>query len=206
MVKNCLNCGKEYKTCKFKSKYCSKACSNSGTKKNTKWKNPPGSKKIKKRICLRCGKEFYARFCYVKRGQYKYCSNKCAAQSPLRKLNLSHRKNFKHSELTKLKMSFSSIGKHSGEKCSFWHGGVWKKQNYGFLWNNTLRRIVRERDNYLCQVCFNVGNSVHHINYDKDDCCLGNLVNLCKSCHAKTNINRIYWELYFMIKKFDLIF
>jgi len=38
---------------------------------------------------------------------------------------------------------------------------------------------------------------VHHINYNKKNCDINNLVSLCRSCHMKTNFNREYWIKYF---------
>ena len=68
-------------------------------------------------------------------------------------------------------------------------------------WTTTLRRSIRERDHYTCQICWkpqwDIALDVHHINYIKTDCNPENLVSLCKSCHTKTNNNRNYWIDYF---------
>ena len=37
----------------------------------------------------------------------------------------------------------------------------------------------------------------HHIDYNKKNCSLNNLITLCRSCHMKTNTNRNYWINYF---------
>lgn len=68
-----------------------------------------------------------------------------------------------------------------------------------------LRRAIRERDNYICQMCSALQDkyafSVHHIDYDKKNCNPDNLITLCRSCHAKTNQKRKYWIEYFRTKK-----
>ncbi|KKL07361.1 hypothetical protein LCGC14_2586770, partial [marine sediment metagenome] len=45
--------------------------------------------------------------------------------------------------------------------------------------------------------------NVHHIDYDKKNCGMDNLVTLCASCNTRANVNRGFWiELYkFLIEK-----
>jgi hypothetical protein len=38
---------------------------------------------------------------------------------------------------------------------------------------------------------------IHHIDYDKKNCSLNNLITLCRGCHAKTNFRRDYWKIFF---------
>jgi len=45
--------------------------------------------------------------------------------------------------------------------------------------------------------CSKHGLSVHHIDYNKQNCDDFNLITLCKSCHSKTGFNREYWIEYF---------
>lgn len=72
---------------------------------------------------------------------------------------------------------------------------------YPEYWTETLRRSIRERDNYVCQLCSliqgDITFSVHHIDYDKKNCNPTNLITLCRSCHTKTNNKRDYWTNYF---------
>lgn len=81
-----------------------------------------------------------------------------------------------------------------------WKGGI-SRFPYSLDWTETLRRSIRERDNYTCQICGNEQgdrvHSVHHIDYDKNNCNPDNLITLCISCHIKTNHNRDYWIEYF---------
>lgn len=88
----------------------------------------------------------------------------------------------------------------SGENHYNWQGGKSFEQ-YPIDWRRTLRIAVRERDNYMCQLCGRLQGdealSVHHIDYDKKNCNTDNLISLCRTCHTKTNFNRNYWSDFF---------
>jgi len=80
-------------------------------------------------------------------------------------------------------------------------GIVCSDRQYGWDWTETLRRAVRERDNYTCQVCgkeFAPNGKqphVHHIDYDKEDNNPSNLITLCIGCHMKTSIgDAVKWQ------------
>lgn len=65
-----------------------------------------------------------------------------------------------------------------------------------------LKLLVRRRDGFVCQECGCVelphrSHAVHHIDYDKNNCVLSNLVTLCQPCHVRTNANREYWTARF---------
>ena len=72
-----------------------------------------------------------------------------------------------------------------------------------------LKKIIRKRDDYQCQMCFihqeellietNRSLSIHHIDYNKKNSKLNNLISLCNNCHIQTNRNRVFWENYFNI-------
>jgi len=87
-----------------------------------------------------------------------------------------------------------------GEKNPNWHGGI-SFEPYSDNWTEILKTSIRERDRYTCQVCgirqINKGFSVHHIDYNKENCNPTNLITLCHSCHIKTNGNRKEWVNYF---------
>ena len=89
---------------------------------------------------------------------------------------------------------------NSGENSIFWRGGT-SLELYPVDWIETLRRSIRERDNYVCQVCSklqgDIAHAIHHIDYDKKNCNPNNLITLCINCHVKTNFNRQYWIEYF---------
>jgi len=126
-------------------------------------------------------------------------------------------KNKKRSNEFRIKMSLLKSGKkgrhwklsdenkknigisHSKEKCNFWKGGI-SNEVYTVDWTKTLKRSIRERDKYTCQICgkiqCDIVFSVHHIDYNKKNCNPDNLITLCNSCHSKTNGNREYWKKY----------
>ena len=83
------------------------------------------------------------------------------------------------------------------------NGVPYDNAEYGSEFDSSLKERVRFRDRYKCQLCgcSQLENErqldVHHIDYDKYNCDMVNLVSLCKSCHAKTNYNRRHWQRYF---------
>lgn len=91
-----------------------------------------------------------------------------------------------------------------GENHPNWQGGI-TKLPYSQDWTSSLRESIRNRDGYKCQLCFieqcNLDEqlNVHHIDYDKQNSDLSNLISLCRSCHTKTsNGNRIKWTKFFV--------
>ena len=65
-----------------------------------------------------------------------------------------------------------------------------------------LKELARQRDNFNCRNCYLLQIKqkldIHHIDYDKQNCNIENLISLCRSCHSKTNSNREYWKRYYM--------
>ena len=100
------------------------------------------------------------------------------------------------------------IERMTGETNPNWVGGVW-----GDLYPpefSRIRKQVKERDNNICQLCGKteeeeiIGNgcglSVHHVDYDKQNCNEDNLITLCNSCHSTTNCRREFWTEFFRVK------
>jgi hypothetical protein len=102
------------------------------------------------------------------------------------------RKGAKMPESAKIKIGNAQ----RGEKSYLWRGGV-SFEPYSTDWTKTLKRSIRERDNYICQLCSQYGNEVHHIDYNKKNCNPRNLITLCSKCHRRTNFERDYWIRYF---------
>jgi hypothetical protein len=112
------------------------------------------------------------------------------------------------SDLHKKRLSESHIGVNVGKFNGRWCGGT-SFEPYPPFFNMTLRRLVRERFSNLCMVC-GIGpngtlHRVHHINYDKNNNDLNNLIPLCNSCHLRTNFRRDYWVRFFIEMLHDLI-
>ena len=76
-----------------------------------------------------------------------------------------------------------------------WQGGK-SFEPYSVDWTKTLKRSIRERDNYTCQICScpqgDEALSVHHIDKNKQNCNPDNLITLCRSCH--TRLHRKLWK------------
>ena len=116
-----------------------------------------------------------------------------------------------HTEKAKNNIKKKQIGQHHSTKTEFkigkehlnWQGGK-SFEPYTLDWTETLKRSIRERDHYTCQVCGKEpAIHIHHIDYDKKNCNPINLITLCRSCHAKTNFDRNYWIKLFK-KKLEL--
>jgi len=87
-----------------------------------------------------------------------------------------------------------------GNKHWNWKGGV-SKEHYPVGWRNLpIKEQVLLRDNYKCKICGCLHGIdeeklvIHHIDYNKYNLEISNLLSLCRSCHAKTNFNREYWK------------
>lgn len=78
----------------------------------------------------------------------------------------------------------------TGEKNYNWKGGT-SFEPYSPEWTKEIRAKIRERDNFRCSICgkTEIENgrrlSVHHIDFNKLNCALDNLMTVCNSCHAQ---------------------
>lgn len=87
-----------------------------------------------------------------------------------------------------------------GEGNPNWQGGK-SFEPYSSAFTDELKQAVRQRDNFICQICGKYPSFIpHHIDYDKKNNEPENLITLCESCHSKTNFNRSYWINYFYEK------
>jgi len=109
-----------------------------------------------------------------------------------------------HSKETKKKLS-ELASNRIGSKSSNWQGGI-SKLPYAFDFDNELKKLIRKRDGYICQLCGKTKEeskqslSIHHIDYDKDNSKPKNLISLCKVCNSKVNGNRRSWTKFFKLK------
>ena len=100
------------------------------------------------------------------------------------------------------RLSFTS----SGSKNAMYIDGR-STEAYPSEFNNLLREQIYSRDNYCCQECgftneehrvyYKCRLPIHHIDYNKKNNTLTNLISLCTYCHSKTNHKRKHWEEYF---------
>lgn len=83
-----------------------------------------------------------------------------------------------------------------GNKHYNWRGGI-SYEPYTAEFNEARREFVRERDGRQCNLCGMRENGlkldVHHINYNKKDTRVSNLISLCHRCHTKTSHDRYFW-------------
>jgi len=103
-----------------------------------------------------------------------------------------------HSQKTKDRLSEI----HMGELNPCWNGGS-SFLPYPVTFNEELKRRIKERDGYICQLCEcsnPIRLHIHHIDYIKENCCPENLITLCNSCNSKVNKNRQYWTKFFRNK------
>ena len=83
-----------------------------------------------------------------------------------------------------------------GEKSVLWKGGI-QYEPYGKEWSKEFKKKIRTYYNHKCIERGGIGKPIHHIDYNKKNCAISNLVLLCWSCHSKTNHNREVWESHF---------
>jgi hypothetical protein len=92
----------------------------------------------------------------------------------------------------------------SGENNPRWQGGI-ANRKYAPGFDKTLKRAIRERDNFTCQLCATTEDelgyalSIHHADYDKSNHDELNLFSTCKRCNSLVNTNRDYWPAYFAL-------
>jgi len=96
---------------------------------------------------------------------------------------------------TRLKISATHIkkGTFKGSRNPRWNGGT-SRFPYPFDFNNELKRKIFERDGFTCQACKDYSNhdlSCHHIDENKLNSNMENLVTLCRSCHSKLHVNTL---------------
>lgn len=96
---------------------------------------------------------------------------------------------------------------NSREKAKRWY--FRKTNEYSEEFNNKLKWKIKKRDGYKCTECGGTENLlIHHIDYDKSNCEMDNLITLCRKCHYKTmpdNGNRWRWILLYSALRSDNI-
>lgn len=90
-----------------------------------------------------------------------------------------------------------------GSQNKNWNGGV-SRHPYSFLFSPELKLKIRTRDNFICQRCgekeIGKSHTIHHIDYDKQNCTDLNLITLCSRHNSEANFNRPYWTNFYQEK------
>lgn len=94
-----------------------------------------------------------------------------------------------------------------GEKSYRWEGGK-SMLPYGPEFTRDRKSFVRARDSFTCQGCGLHENkirdgenlSIHHIDYDKNNCSTENLITTCRSCNSKANFEKAKWIKFYKNK------
>lgn len=188
-----------------KGKFCSLKCFGIWESQNRKGNNNPNWKGGKiKRNCLICNKIFYKTLFFIKKGQGKYCSLACMHNSQKRENNhfwkggrlkreciVCHKIFYIYPSRLKYSSGiYCSCRCRGSEMCGNknikWLGGR-AQEPYSIDWKETLRRSIRERDRYTCQICNKqqdkIALDVHHIDRNKLNSNPNNLITLCRKCH-----------------------
>ena len=161
---------------KARHHFCNMECKRRWIKENTpSGKDSPCWNRIEE-SCAQCGEKVFIQPHRTKKYKTFFCSRACAVQF------------------------------FQGSNAPNWQNGI-SKLPYSFFFNEKLKERIRERDNYTCQLCDILEEehlaihgevlSVHHIDYDKENCSEENLITLCKQCNARVNFNREYWTEFF---------
>ncbi len=163
--------------------------------------------------CVDCGeqlKSYYSKRCIVcsgikRRVVKKHCID-CNKELSIPNAKRCRRCHDKYNKGQNHPLYRKPLSKEMRSKLSLAAGGTgvpYENSEYGAEFDNTLKEQVRFRDHYKCQICgcsqLENGKQLdcHHIDYDKKNSILRNLIALCKKCHLKTKRNREYWEKHF---------
>jgi len=192
MIK-CPDCKKLI--CK-KATFCG-SCAKKG-KRNPNYIN---GLKHKPRFCIDCNKKVSTTRTTKLPKRCRSCDNKLRWSNLQYKKGISLKISSKAKKRLKIPENNPMFGK-IGHLHPNWIENL--NREYPVEWTKTFKEQIRFRDNYICQECeeHEIKNKqklcVHHIDYDKKNLDINNLISLCISCHMKTNYNRDYWLVYFM--------
>lgn len=96
-------------------------------------------------------------------------------------------------EMRQIKLEFykSSKGKELKERFKILYRTNGSSYIYPEDFNEELKELIRQRDNYKCQICgcpqmeLTQKLCIHHIDSIKDNCEFPNLISLCRVCHKR---------------------
>ncbi len=160
------------------------------------------AKKIKKQLSeLRTGRKNsrYKKINLIKVKELSKLNYNFTKIAKIMNLNTDTLKNRIKQEIPKL---FFAIKKqsYSGKNNSQWKNGI-SKESYGLEFNKYLKRKVYKKHGYQCKSCYRcipngfISNSIrlviHHIDWNKKNNCIQNLIPLCQSCHLKVHHKKL---------------
>jgi hypothetical protein len=123
-----------------------------------------------------------------------------AMDNPETRLKLSH---IQKISMNKPEVKIKSVFSKTGNKNPNWNGGS-SFEPYSSDFNEPLKRYIREKYKYICQLCGKINSKhVHHIDYNKQNSNEINLINLCAKCNCKVNYRRNYYRLIFSLIKLN---
>lgn len=173
-ISKCIECNKQFKHYGERI-VCSLKCNSRYLSKIRVGENNPSYNKNKEtfQICLKCNKEFKFSRAGLHKNQKRYfCSQQCSFDS--------------------------QRGQDRIEKDDKYY-----TKRYPSIFQH-IKKEIKKRDNYSCVFCNEKEHSnskrnhhVHHIDYDKKNNNIENLITLCQRCHAITNFQRPFWQTIF---------
>lgn len=171
-IQKCTICDKEFKAYGDRV-VCSIECFSKKMSKERLGENNPAWKseeELDSNICLRCEKKFHYLRAGIAKGRKKvFCSLECRRGVYLRD---------------------SKENKEVNRERSFYPREL--KRPGG------TREQALIRDSNKCLMCESSDKvEVHHIDYNKKNSDIDNLMTLCKKCHGLTHHNRGFWEMLF---------
>lgn len=181
----CPICGKVFRAtpkANWNPKFCSRKCLAANKTIRGSGENSPCWKRIEK-VCSECGKIFKVKPSHE--ATSITCSIRCRG----------------------LRLSRGFLGE--GNPC--WRGGL-SRLPYPIRFSAALKRKIRDRDGYVCTLCGKTEEengerlTVHHVDYNKDNCDDSNLTAVCRSCNGKVNKNREMWTKHFQKRMVELGF
>lgn len=197
----CQQCGEKFiiSPSRKKCRYCSENC-----KEYARYVS---------RTCKWCSREFLT----TRKNQQKYCSKFCRSERNRARLREKYRQSPYISKLcawckqefhtkeksarfcSKICISAWQSETKRGKNSPNWKGGT-SFEPYPPEFNKQLKREIRKRDKYCCRICgmtqkehkmrYKRQLCVHHIDSDKTNNNMNNLVTLCDSCHSRISGTR----------------
>ena len=102
---------------------------------------------------------------------------------------------------------------HLGENSPGWKGGISCDPYCGIWKDKEYKEALKQRDGYRCQNPYCSCNGgllcLHHIDFNKKNCCPSNLITVCLSCNCFANHDRewhIAWYQTLMNKKYGYVY